>query len=100
LTAPLTRNGDFETRTIAIYTTLSLETTQLQQLEQDLRDADDVMVTDFVQLAPQPHLNSVLDIYNHHVNLSKQDTPQPYNRAISLSRTKRTGNRRVSSSSF
>ena len=70
----MTRNGDFEDRKIAIYTALSIETSQLQQLEQDLRDADDISDEDVAQLAPQPHFNTVLDTYNHHANLAKQDT--------------------------
>ena len=76
LASPITPNGDFEDRKIAIYTTLPLEASQLQQLEQDLRDADDISDTDVAQLAPQPHFKNVLDIYNHHVNLGKQDTTQ------------------------
>jgi hypothetical protein len=78
LTAPLTRNGDFEARKIAIYATLPLKPSQLRQLEQDLRNADDVSDEDVAQLAPQPQFNNALDIYNHHVNLSKQDTSQHY----------------------
>ncbi|KAM0709476.1 hypothetical protein Q7P35_003515 [Cladosporium inversicolor] len=76
LTSPITHNGDFKDRKIAIYTTLSNETSQLQQLEQDLRDADDISDEDVAELAPQPHFNSMLDIYNHHVDLAKQDTLQ------------------------
>lgn len=76
LASPITPNGDFEDRKIAIYTTLSMETSQLQQLEQDLRDADDISDEDVAELALQPHFNSVLDIYNHHVDLAKQTTSE------------------------
>jgi hypothetical protein len=76
LTSPLAPNRGFEARKIAIYTTLPLENLQLQQLERDLRDADNISNTVVTQLASQPHFNSVLDIYDHHLNISKQDTPQ------------------------
>jgi hypothetical protein len=78
LTAPLTRNGDFEDRKIAIYTTLSLKASQLQQLEQDLRDANDISDEDVAQLVPQPHFDSVLDIYNHHVGLGEHNNTQDH----------------------
>jgi len=70
LNSPLTQKPGFEDREIAIYTTLPLQTSQLQQLEQDLRDADDILSTDVAHLAPQPHFNTVFDIYNHHVNIA------------------------------
>lgn len=76
LTSPLTRNGDFEDRKIAIYTTLSPESSQLQQLEQDLRDANDISDEHVAQLAHQQHFNTLLDIYNHHIDLSKQGSSQ------------------------
>lgn len=76
LTSPLAQKPGFEDRKIAIYTTLPLETSQLQQLEQDLRDADDILSTDVAHLAPQPHFSSVLDIYNHHADLAQQDSSQ------------------------
>ena len=75
LTAPSIRTGDYDTKKVAIYTTLDLETAKLKQLEQDLRDADDISDTAVAQLAPQPHFNSVLDIYNHHLQLDDQDAP-------------------------
>ena len=74
LTAPLTPNGDFEDRKIAIYTTLPPETSQLQQLEQDLRDANDISDKDDAQLSPNPHFTTLLDIYNHHISLSEKDS--------------------------
>ena len=73
LTSPIPRNGGFEDRKIAIYTTLPLETSQLQQLEQDLRDANGISDEDDAQLSPHPHFNTLLDIYNHHISLSKKD---------------------------
>ena len=76
LTSPLTQNTGFEDRKIAIYTTLLLEPSQLRRLEEDLRNADDILSTDVARLAPQPHFSSVLDIYNHHVDLAQQDSPQ------------------------
>jgi hypothetical protein len=78
LTAPLTRNGGFEDRKIAIYTTIAVEASQLQQLEQDLRDADDISDEDVAQLVPQPHFDSVLDIYNHHVGLGEHNNTQDH----------------------
>lgn len=78
LTSPLTQKSGFEDRKIAIYTTLSLETSQLQQLEQELRDADDILSTDVAHLAPQPQLSSVLDIYNHHIDLAQQEDSPPH----------------------
>jgi hypothetical protein len=75
LTSPLTQKAGFEDRKIAIYTTLPLEDSQLQQLEQALRDADDILI-DVTHLSTQPHFSSVLDIYNHHVDLAQQDSPQ------------------------
>lgn len=71
LTSPLTQKPGFEDRKIAIYTTLLLEPSQLQRLEQDLRNADDILSTDVARLASQPHLSSVFDIYNHHVDLAE-----------------------------
>ena len=76
LTSPLTQKAGFEDRKIAIYTTLPLEASQLQQLEQALRDADDILSTDVAQLSTQPHFSSVLDIYNHHAGQAQQDSPQ------------------------
>jgi hypothetical protein len=74
LTSPLPRNGDFEDRKIAIYTTLPPETSQLQQLEQDLRDANDISNKDDAQLSPNPHFTTLLDIYNHHISLSEKNS--------------------------
>ena len=71
LTSPLTQNPGFEDRKIAIYTTLLLEPSQLRRLEEDLRNADDILSTDVARLAPQPHFSSVFDIYNHHIDLAE-----------------------------
>jgi hypothetical protein len=73
--APPIPDGDYATRKIAIYTTLSLDATQLKQLEQDLRDADDISDTPVTQLAPQPFSENLLDIYNHHLQMDSQDSP-------------------------
>jgi len=75
LTAPRLRDGEYATRKIAIYSTLSLEATKLKQLEQDLRNADDISDTAVAELAPQPHFNSLLEIYNHHLQADYQDSP-------------------------
>jgi len=78
LTSPLSQKPGFEDRRIAIYTTLPLETSQLQQLEQDLRDADDILSADVAHISPQPHFNTVLDIYNHHIDTAQQDDTSPH----------------------
>lgn len=75
LASPLTQKRGFEDREIAIYTT---QTFPLQQLEQDLRDADDILSTDVAHLAPQPQFSSVLDIYNHHIDLAQQEDSPPH----------------------
>ena len=73
LIAPPGQNGDFATRKIAIYTTLYVEAAQLERLEQDLRDANEISDTAVAQLAPQPHFDSLLDIYNHHIQLDTKE---------------------------
>lgn len=78
LASPLTQKRGFEERKIAVYTTLPLQTFLLQQLEQDLRDADDILSTDVAHLAPQPHFSSVLDIYNHHIDLAQREDSPPH----------------------
>lgn len=74
LTAPPVGDGDFANRKIDIYTTLPLDTMQLKQLEQDLREANDIEDTNVAKLASQPHFNSLLDIYNHHIRTRDQET--------------------------
>lgn len=56
-------------RKIAIYTLLTLKATQLEQLQQNLRDANDINYTEVAVPAARTHFSSLLDTYNYHVRI-------------------------------